>query len=119
MDIPHPIPPELAEIVATRLKVIGDPTRIRLLDAMRHGERSVSELVETLGTKQQNTSNHLGVLANAGIVHRRREATSAYYSIADDTVFALCELVCGRIVAQAEALSSIVEAAERTQQAAR
>jgi len=109
MTLPRPIPAELAELIATRMRVIGDPTRIRLLDALRDGERSVAELTEALGTSQQNVSKHLGVLLSAGIVSRRKEGTSAYYAIADPTVFELCEQICGSLRTQLEELTALVD----------
>jgi DNA-binding transcriptional ArsR family regulator len=109
MTLPRPIPAELADLIATRMRVIGDPTRIRLLDALRDGERSVAELTDALGTSQQNASKHLGVLLSAGIVARRKEGTSAFYSVADPTVFELCEQVCGGLRAQLEELTALVE----------
>jgi DNA-binding transcriptional ArsR family regulator len=113
MTLPRPIPAELAELIAARMRVIGDPTRIRLLDALRDGERSVAELTEALGTSQQNVSKHLGVLLSAGIVARRKEGTSAFYAIADPTVFALCEQVCGSLRAQLEELTALVDGTVR------
>jgi DNA-binding transcriptional ArsR family regulator len=106
--LPRPLPPELAELIATRLRAIGDPTRLRLLDALRDGERSVAELTEALATSQQNVSKHLGVLLSAGIVSRRKEGTSAYYAVADRTVFELCEQVCGSLQAQLAELTALV-----------
>ena len=87
MTLPTPIPIELAEIIAERLRVIGDPNRIRILDQLREGEVSVTELTRRLGTSQQNVSKHLGVLHGAGIVSRRKEGTSSLYSVADQGVF--------------------------------
>ena len=72
MDLPTPIPMELAELIAARLRVIGDPNRIRILDQLREGELSVAQITERLGTSQQNASKHLGVLLQAGVVARRR-----------------------------------------------
>ncbi|MCW3009647.1 MAG: helix-turn-helix transcriptional regulator [Solirubrobacterales bacterium] len=106
--LPQPIPVELAEIIAQRLRIIGDPTRIRLLDALRSGERSVNHLTEQLGTSQQNASKHLGMLLQAGIVSRRKQGTTSWYAIADDSVLALCEQICGALQAQLEELSAIV-----------
>ena len=80
-SIPHPVPPELAELIAQRLQVIGDPVRIRLLDHLREGEASVASLTETLGATQQNVSKHLQVLYQAGIVGRRKEGTSVLYPL--------------------------------------
>jgi len=107
-SLPRPIPAELAELIAARLRVIGDPTRIRLLDALRDGEKSVQQLTELLGTSQQNASKHLGVLLNAGLVSRRKVGTSSYYAVADPTVYALCEQVCGSLQTQLDELSALV-----------
>ncbi|UGS38562.1 ArsR/SmtB family transcription factor [Capillimicrobium parvum] len=111
MNLPRPIPAELAELIAARLRVIGDPTRIRLLDVLRDGEQSVQQLTEALGTSQQNASKHLGVLHAAGIVSRRKEGTSAFYAVADKTVYELCEQVCGSLHAQFAELTALVEGA--------
>ena len=77
MNLPTPIPMELAEMIAARLRVIGDPNRIRILDQLRDGELSVAQITERLGTSQQNASKHLGVLLQAGIVARRKHGTSS------------------------------------------
>jgi len=109
MTLPRPIPADLAELIAARLKVIGDPTRIRLLDVLRDGERSVQQLTEALGTSQQNVSKHLGLLYGAGIVSRRKEGTSAFYAVSDPSVYELCEQVCGSLHAQLAELTALVE----------
>ncbi len=109
MTLPRPIPFELAELIATRMRVIGDPNRIRILDQLRDGELSVAQIAERLGTSQQNASKHLGVLLQAGIVGRRKEGTSSYYRVTDETVYALCEQVCGGVQAQLAELNALVE----------
>ena len=109
--IPTPIPVDLAEVIAARFRVIGDQTRIRLLDQLRSGEASVGQLSDALGTSQQNASKHLGVLHQAGIVARRKEGTSVLYAIADASVFELCESVCGGIQAQLSELSALMQGA--------
>jgi DNA-binding transcriptional ArsR family regulator len=108
MDMIHPLPDPLVELVAQRFRVIGEPMRIKLLDRLRDGSATVGELVEALGASQQNISKHLGVLHQAGIVSRAKEGTSVRYAIADDTVFALCEQVCGGLRDQLDELDSIV-----------
>lgn len=108
MALPSPIPAELAEIIAARLRVIGDPSRIRLLDLLRDGELSVGEITERLGVSQQNASKHLGVLLQAGIVARRKERTSSLYSVADESVYSLCEQVCGGLERQLSELQALV-----------
>jgi DNA-binding transcriptional ArsR family regulator len=110
MTIPHPLPDDLAELVAQRFRVIGEPMRIRLLDQLRDGERSVGDLVEALGATQQNVSKHLGVLYQAGIVGRRKDGNRVIYAIADDSVFALCETVCGGLARQVAGIAQLLEA---------
>jgi DNA-binding transcriptional ArsR family regulator len=92
---PHPLPDRLVELIAQRFRVIGEPMRIRLLDRLREGSASVGELREAMGTTHQNASKHLTVLHQAGIVGREKHGNRVVYSIADPTVFALCEQVCG------------------------
>ena len=109
MALPHPLPDELAELIARRFRVIGEPMRIRLLDRLREGELSVNELSEALGASQQNVSKHLAVLAEAGILGRRKAGTHVYYRIVDEGAFALCEQVCGSVQQQLRALNELVE----------
>jgi DNA-binding transcriptional ArsR family regulator len=82
--------------------------RIRILDRLRDGEATVHDLTRALGTSQQNVSKHLGVLYEAGIVNRRKAANHVYYAIADDTVLALCEQVCGGLQRQLSELTELV-----------
>ncbi len=109
MTLPSPIPVELAELIAARLRVIGDPTRIRILDLLRDGELTVTEITERMDTSQQNASKHLGLLLQAGIVTRRKEGNSSIYSIADRGVYELCEQVCGGLQLQLAELAALVE----------
>ena len=111
MSMPSPIPPELAELIAERFRVIGDPSRIRILDQLRRGELSVNEITARLDTSQQNVSKHLGVLHRAGIVARRKQGTSSLYVIADETIYDLCEQVCGGLQERFAELTETVGAA--------
>jgi DNA-binding transcriptional ArsR family regulator len=108
LTLPHPLPDELVELIARRFRVIGEPMRIRLLDRLRTGEATVSELAETLAASQQNVSKHLAVLADGGIVGRRKSGNHVYYRIVDEGVFALCEQVCGSVQQQLRSLSELV-----------
>ncbi|WP_051471151.1 ArsR/SmtB family transcription factor [Patulibacter minatonensis] len=117
MEFTHPIPEALAEVIAERFRVIGDPTRIRLLDHLRDGPASVGQLREALGATQQNASKHLGILHRAGIVSRTKEGTTVYYAIADESVFAICELVCGGLRQHLDELAEILDPATREQTA--
>lgn len=109
MPLPSPIPADLAEMIAARLRVIGDPTRIRILDLLRDSELSVASITERLETSQQNVSKHLGILLQAGIVGRRKEGTTSYYRVADETVYGLCEQVCGGLAIRLSELNALVE----------
>jgi DNA-binding transcriptional ArsR family regulator len=111
--VPRPLPDPLVELIARRFRVIGEPTRIRLLDRLREGEATVHELVEALGASQQNVSKHLQVLLEAGIVARRKQGNHAYYSIADPSVLDLCERVCGAVERRAAELTALVAGAAR------
>ena len=106
--VPHPIPASLAEMIAERFRVLGDPTRIRLIDALRDGPLSVRELQEATGHSQQNVSKHLRMLFAAGMIDRARAGTSARYSIADEGVFELCEHVCGGLRRRVDQLDAVV-----------
>ncbi|HEV7175704.1 MAG TPA: metalloregulator ArsR/SmtB family transcription factor [Solirubrobacteraceae bacterium] len=107
-SIPHPLPEPLVDLIARRFRVLGEPTRIRLLDLLREHDATVTELHEALGASQQNVSKHLGVLLQAGIVRRTKQGTSARYAIADDGVFALCEHVCGGLRRQVTELDALL-----------
>ena len=85
------------ELVAERFRVLGDPVRLRLLQTLEDGEKSVAELVEATGAGQANVSKHLQLLLKAGVVQRRREGLFVYYSIRDVRVFQLCDVVCGSL----------------------
>jgi DNA-binding transcriptional ArsR family regulator len=95
IPVPHPLTPPLAELIAQRFRVLGEPMRVRLLDRLRDGPLTVNELTHALGATQQNVSKHLGVLARAGIVGREKDGNHVRCHIADESVFSLCELVCG------------------------
>ncbi len=109
VEIPHPLPDPLVERVAERFRVLGEPMRIRLLEAMRDGEMSVRDLQEATNASQQNVSQHLGVLLRAGVVTRRKEGNYSHYSISDPVVLSLCDEVCGGLRRQVDELNSLLE----------
>jgi DNA-binding transcriptional ArsR family regulator len=108
MAVSHPLPDDLVELIAERFRVLSEPTRIKLLDRLRHGEATVLELTELIGTTQQNVSKHLGMLQRAGIVARRKQGNFAHYRIVDESVYSLCEAVCGSLQQQVESLHQLV-----------
>ena len=85
---------KMLELVARRFRTLGEPFRLRLLQELESGEKTVNGLVAALDGNQPNVSKHLHILHDAGIVSRRRESTSIVYAISDPMVFKLCELVC-------------------------
>ncbi|HEX6095900.1 MAG TPA: metalloregulator ArsR/SmtB family transcription factor [Thermoanaerobaculia bacterium] len=93
----EPLSSDAIELVAARFRTLGEPIRIQLLQALQRGERNVSDLVAAVGSTQSNVSKHLRILQDAGLVGRRQDGNSVYYSIADPTVFALCDAVCNSI----------------------
>jgi DNA-binding transcriptional ArsR family regulator len=108
MSLPHPLPEDLAELIARRFRALGDPLRVRILDLLRDQELSVNALADQLGAGQQNVSKHLAVLTDSGLLARRKDGTHVYYRIADPAVFALCEQVCGSLQTQLATLNALV-----------
>ncbi|MFA6959658.1 MAG: metalloregulator ArsR/SmtB family transcription factor [Opitutaceae bacterium] len=88
---------EALVLVARRFAVLSEPMRLRLLQALIDGEKSVGVLAGASGGTQANVSRHLQTLAEAGLVSRRKEGLQVFYAIADPSIFELCELVCGSI----------------------
>lgn len=103
--------PEALELVAARFRVMAEPVRLRILQALeKNGEMTVGELTEALDLSQPNVSKHVKILIEAGLVARRQDGNTVFCTICDDSVFALCDVVCSslrdRLNAQAAVLSS-------------
>ena len=88
------------EAIAERFRVLSELIRLRILHGLRDGEKTVSELTRELGISQPNASKHLRLLQDAGLVSREQRGNSVYYSIADDSIFELCEVVCDSLGAR-------------------
>jgi DNA-binding transcriptional ArsR family regulator len=99
----------MVELIAQRFRLLGDQTRIKLLDAMRAGPAALAELQEATGTSQQNVSKHLGLLVDAGMVRRAKEGNRAYFSIADPALIELCEQVCWSLRRQFAQLNAALQ----------
>ena len=100
-DMAH-LPPEAIGEVATYFQALAEPTRLHILNWLRQGERNVGELAQLCGFTAANISRHLAVLMQQGLVAREGRGTSVYYRIADESVYALCDLVCGNIARRFE-----------------
>jgi DNA-binding transcriptional ArsR family regulator len=77
------VPPSLQQFKAQLFRALANEVRIRLLEELRDGERSVGELQERVGVSGPNVSQHLAVLRSHGIVAARRDGASVIYSIVD------------------------------------
>lgn len=94
-------------------RVLGHPARVRILELLREGERSVGDLQEALGLDSSGTSQHLGALRRQGLLASRREGTSVYYSVADPRMFQLLETarqILGSNLADRQALIDELQA---------
>ncbi len=98
---------EALELIAERFRSLGEPTRLKILRLLENGEMSVGQLVQELRSSQANISKHLRVLTGTGLLSRRVQGTSAYYSISDPMILKICDTVCNSL---AENLKSQVEA---------
>jgi DNA-binding transcriptional ArsR family regulator len=106
----HPVCPSMEGLpaealiqVASYFQALSEPTRLQILNLLRQQERSVGELAQLCGYSSANVSRHLALLSQHGLVSREARGNSAIYRIADPSVYALCDLVCGSIARQLDA----------------
>ena len=81
------------EAVAVRFRLLGEPMRLRMLQAVCRKPRTVSEIVAAVGATQANVSKHLALLAGAGILARRQHGQRVFYGMKDQLALKLCALV--------------------------
>lgn len=96
------LPDAAIERVALYFRALSDPTRLRVLNALRESERTVGELTEIAQCSQANISKHLRVLDECGIVKRTARGTSTLVSVADPAIYELCSLVCDSVERELE-----------------
>ena len=94
--------PEMIELVAERFRALAEPARLHIMQALRNGEKTVGELVDVTGLGTANVSKHLQLLYASGFVTRRKEGLFVYYGLAGEDVFRLCDIMCGRLAAEAQ-----------------
>ena len=97
MALKTDLTPEVVERIAERFRTLGEPARLRIVRELMDGERTVGQLVEATGLGQANASKHLKLLREHGFVGRRREGLFVHYSIANDDVYTLCDIMCGAV----------------------
>ncbi len=88
--------------MAETFRMLADPTRLAILRSLMAGERNVTQVVEETGRNQANVSRHLKLLAEAGLVARRKEGWQVFSTLDDPLVKRLCKLVCETIVEAAQ-----------------
>ena len=111
------------EQVADFFGAFAVPMRLKILNALRSGERNVGDLTAEFGCSQANVSKHLSVLAQKGLIAKTLRGTSAYYRIVDPRIYKLCDLVCvqigQRIAQQSDLKDAFFHAVGGTKRAAR
>jgi DNA-binding transcriptional ArsR family regulator len=107
-DSTDSMPQPVLDLVAERFKALAEPARLGLLETLRRGEMPVGELAEITGLHPANVSKHLQLLHQLGFVGRRKEGLYVHYSLADERVFELCDIICGKLEEEAEARSRML-----------
>jgi DNA-binding transcriptional ArsR family regulator len=104
---PGAISDDLLKLVTRRLQLLSDPARVRILMMLEQHETSVQEIADEVGTTPQNVSYHLAVMYREGVLSRRKEGTTVFYSIADYTACRLLDQVAASVKAQVEELGEL------------
>lgn len=100
--------PDVLVLIGERFKALSEPARLQILNCLRAGEMTVTELVDETGFGQANVSKHLRLLHSLGFVSRRKAGLFSYYAVADNSVFRLCDVMCGRIEAETKTRSRLL-----------
>jgi DNA-binding transcriptional ArsR family regulator len=103
-----PLTRPVLERLAARFRALAEVNRLCILSSLLAGERSVTELMEATDLGQANVSRHLLQLHQQGFVNRRKEGLNVYYSLADEEVFHICDLMCGRLQREADGLQGLL-----------
>jgi ArsR family transcriptional regulator len=99
----------LYELQSEVCKTLASPKRIEILNALKDGEKTVSELVEILGVPKANVSQHLAVMRHKGILKSRREGINMYYSVSNMKVIEACILMKEVLVEQMKEKGKLAE----------
>src|SRR5437764_7674065 len=95
----HTFSEEHLHLIATRGRALADPTRVRILSVLRRGEQAVGQIAAAADTRQSTASKHLQVLYQAGLVRRRRDASTVFYSLSSAEVLRVCGFLAARELA--------------------
>lgn len=95
------------EKIASFFKVFGEPTRLAILQVLRRKSASVNDIVSALDTSQANISKQLRILYDADLLDREQRGNQVFYSIREELVFKLCELVCDKLNREASSVREV------------
>lgn len=84
---------EELESIALHFRLLGEPMRLKILQAVCAAPRTVNDIVTAVAATQANVSKHLALLASAGILTRQKNGQCVYYGLKDELTLKLCELV--------------------------
>lgn len=87
---------EELEIIASKFKILSEPSRLKILRTLFAGEKCVTEIISATGLLQANVSKQLKILQSSGIVECRPAGLLRFYSVIDYTVLQICNAVCGQ-----------------------
>lgn len=93
----HRPSPDQLKAIAHFFNVLSDPTRLAILNHLREGDATVSQVMEALDLKQANASKQLGILYRADLLTRHPDGSQVRYAIGSPVIFELCDLVCDKI----------------------
>lgn len=83
---------DITYLRAEILKALGQPTRLKIVDFLRDGERCVCEIFPAIGEEQSNTSRHLNMMVSSGILFRRKEGVKIFYALKHPEILAIVDL---------------------------
>lgn len=98
---------EAVEMIANRFKLLSEPVRLRILQSLEDGRLSVTDLAAAAATTQPNVSKHLKMMQDAGIISRKQDGNTVYYSIADESIIELCNVVCRSLKTRSAELTAV------------
>ena len=95
------------ELAAELFSVLSTPMRLRILSALCNEEKSVSQMLEEIGTTQPNLSQHLNVLYRCGVLAKRKQGTQVIYRVQSEQAVTLCRSVCTQIAIEMDSPSDV------------
>jgi ArsR family transcriptional regulator len=101
--------PPIYRLKAEFFRVLGHPARVRVLELLRDGERSVGDLQDALGLDSSGTSQHLAAMRRQGLLESRRAGTNVFYTVRDPRLFQLLEVARQVLTSHLEERSALLD----------